>query len=65
MWCYVWYICAMSEKHSAASRARMAKYSREELSKRMSSMAHARWSKMGIEQRRQYALKMVGARKKV
>ncbi len=54
----------MSKKHSRASRRRMLAIPKKKRSEIMSAVAKARWSKVGVADRRQLALKLVAKRRK-
>lgn len=53
----------MSETHSLALKARWAKVSLKERSKRMSALAKKKQASLSPEEKRRHALKMVKGRK--
>ena len=58
-----WYNLLMSEKNRAASIKRWENISKEDRSKRMSSVATSKWSKLSPEDRRLHSQKMLLAKK--
>lgn len=49
-------------RYSLASKERIDRMDKEELKKKMSDMAKAKWSKLSEEERKAHALKMLNAR---